>query len=64
MIKLFTLFNPRHYIDRGRVNCPLRGGDVETDACAGCRWLEEIQEEGKLPFVRCRPPAPLLLPEA
>jgi hypothetical protein len=64
MIKLFTLVDPRRYIDAGRVNCPLRCTDVEADVCAGCRWLQEIHEEGKLPYVRCSPPAPVLLPEA
>jgi hypothetical protein len=63
MIRLFTLADPRRYIDAGRVNCPLRRADVEADLCAGCRWAEEIRQEGKLPYVRCRPPAPLLLPD-
>lgn len=64
MLKLFPLVDPRRYIAGGRVNCPLRCKDVEADVCAGCRWLDEMRAEGKLPFVRCRPPAPLLLPEA
>jgi len=50
----------KHLIDRGRVFCTLRGRDVETDVCAGCRWIVEVREDGKPPYLTCRPgPEPL-----
>jgi hypothetical protein len=45
-------------IDRGRVACPVRGRDVETDLCADCRWALEVDEHARPPFVRCRPMLP------
>lgn len=42
-------------IDRGRVNCPPRGTDVELDRCAACESMREIDENANPPFVRCRP---------
>lgn len=47
----------RHFMDGGRVPCPRQGRDVEVDVCAGCRWLDRIDVNAKLPFVRCSPPA-------
>jgi hypothetical protein len=62
---MFSLFRSpldRHFIDDGRVGCPARGCDVESDVCAGCRWLVDMEETAKLPFVRCRPePRPIII---
>jgi len=57
MFSLFRSQSGRGFIDNGRVACPARGYDVETDICAGCRWLVEMDETAKLPFVRCHPQA-------
>ena len=45
----------RHFIDHGRVACPLRGRDVEADLCVGCRWIVEVREDGAPPYIRCQP---------
>ena len=58
MFRLFPTPLDRRFIDRGRVPCPVRTQDVEIDACARCRWLLEVDENVRLPFVRCRPDAP------
>jgi hypothetical protein len=63
MITLLRLADPRRFIDGGRLHCPMRSRDVEADACAGCRWLLEIQADGKAPYVRCSPPPTLLVAE-
>ena len=42
------------FIDRGQVNCPVRGTDVEVDVCYACPRRLEIDERAALPFVRCR----------
>jgi len=63
---MFTLFPrplDRHFIDGGRVPCPVRECDVESDVCAGCRWMTDMDEKAELPYVRCTPaPRPLVLP--
>jgi hypothetical protein len=41
-------------IDRGRVNCPVRGSDVEIDLCYACGRAEAIEGGAPLPFVRCQ----------
>ena len=46
---------PRQFIDGGRVYCPNRSADVEFDVCFGCRWMEQIDQDAELPFVRCEP---------
>ncbi|HLB13376.1 MAG TPA: hypothetical protein VJM14_00440 [Burkholderiales bacterium] len=48
----------RRLIDRGMVACPVRGHDVEVGFCADCRWALEMDEQARLPFVRCRPILP------
>jgi hypothetical protein len=62
---MFSLFGTpfdEHFISGGCVGCPERGCDVETDVCAGCRWLVEMDPDAKLPFVRCRPkPRPIVV---
>jgi hypothetical protein len=58
---MFALLNRPsydHFIDNGKVWCPVRGRDVESDLCAGCRSREAIELDGERPFVRCNPPAP------
>lgn len=50
------------YIELGRVPCPRTQGDVELDACFGCKFVEVISAEGRTPFVRCDPPATYLAP--
>jgi len=58
---MFTLFDRpshEHFIDNGKVWCPVRGRDVETDVCAGCRSLEAIELDGERPYVRCEPAMP------
>ena len=45
----------KHFIDDGKVYCPSRNADVELDACAACRWLQHIEQNGKTPFVDCDP---------
>ena len=47
-----------HFIDEGRVACPLRERDVEFDICAGCIWRTAIDLNAKPPFVHCRPERP------
>jgi hypothetical protein len=50
------------YIDRGHVGCPRQGRDVELDVCLACRFLEEARTAGRLPYVRCNPPARIVVP--
>ena len=61
---MFSFIRPpsyEHYVDRGSVSCPRRGGDVEVDLCAGCERMTTIDLQAKPPFVRCRPgPTPVL----
>jgi hypothetical protein len=45
------------YIDGGRVPCPKAQGDVELDACFGCRFVQEVRVGARPPYVRCEPPA-------
>jgi len=45
----------QRFIHRGRVCCPLSDADVDSDTCAGCKWLKEVRQDGDLPFVRCEP---------
>lgn len=55
---MFAIIRPAaqaRYVDRGCVQCPLRGRDVEIDVCTGCDWLTEIDLQARPPFVRCRP---------
>ena len=65
-MSVFALFRApldRRCIDAGRVSCPLRGGDVEVDRCAGCRWLVAFDNASRTPSIRCRPesaPVPIL----
>ena len=52
------MFRPdleEHFIEAGRVSCPLRERDVEFDVCASCQWCTSIDLNEKLPVVRCRP---------
>ena len=52
------MFRPRlseHFIDNGRVYCPVRERDVEVDLCASCRWTASIDLSARAPLVRCRP---------
>lgn len=61
---MFNPFRPRderRVIDAGNVCCPLRERDAEADFCLQCQWAHEVRVEGEPPFVRCRPPARLLL---
>jgi hypothetical protein len=43
----------KQFIDAGRVYCPRRARDVESDVCACCRWRAEIREDAKPPYVIC-----------
>jgi hypothetical protein len=55
---MFVLFRPpleRRYIDAGRVSCPVRGGDIDVDRCAGCQWLVAFDDASRTPSIRCRP---------
>lgn len=54
MFGLLRSNSDRLIIDRGCVPCPIRG-DVDSDLCLACRWLVEIDEQGAVPFVRCKP---------
>jgi hypothetical protein len=49
-----------HFIDQGRVHCPVRGRDVDFDLCVGCRWSTGIDLDAQPPVVRCRPDEPPL----
>ncbi len=44
-----------HLIDCNKVGCPVRGRDVDIDACCSCQWLLEVDQKADLPFVRCWP---------
>jgi hypothetical protein len=53
---MFRLIRPEtemHYVDRGCVQCPLRGRDVELDLCMSCAALTEIELQNRPAFVRC-----------
>jgi hypothetical protein len=52
----------QRYIELGRVPCPRMGRDVELDVCFGCKFMEEVREDGRTPFVRCEPPATYFAP--
>jgi hypothetical protein len=58
MLNLFR--SPSHtlIIDRGRVNCPLRRGDVDLEKCATCRWLVSLDPDASPPHLECRPYGP------
>lgn len=58
MFALFDRPSHEHFIDNGKVWCPVRGADVEVDRCAGCRSLEAIEFDGEPPYVRCEPATP------
>lgn len=58
MFRVLQMPQDRHFIDGGRVFCPLRGQDVEFDLCAGCNSMSEIDLEAKPAFVRCSPEVP------
>ena len=58
MFALFDRAQREHFIDNGRVWCPVRGHDVDFDLCAGCRSLEALDLDGECPSVRCAPEAP------
>ncbi len=61
MFSLFPRPLDQHFIDNGRVGCPVRECDVESDSCVVCTRMIEIDEKAKMPFVRCRPvPRPLI----
>ena len=51
------MFVPARPIEHGRVLCPVRAEDVDTDACFACGYLVSRSDEpdggGQL---RCRPP--------
>jgi hypothetical protein len=52
---MFRTNTEEHFIDEGRVYCPVRGRDVEFDLCASCRWVASIDMQGRAAVVRCRP---------
>jgi hypothetical protein len=54
-LRIFRHPGEEHFIDRGRVYCPVREHDVDLDVCAGCRWATHIDLKARLPVVRCRP---------
>jgi len=58
MFGLFDRPSTDHFIDQGKVWCPVRGRDVDFDLCAGCHSLDEIELDGERPHVRCEPAAP------
>ena len=43
----------KQFIDHGSVYCPRRGRDVESDACASCKWRVEFRPDAKPGFVLC-----------
>ena len=57
MVTLWKSPSDIHFIDRGWVYCPERKADVESDVCAGCERMLQMQDREPKPFVRCRPPA-------
>jgi hypothetical protein len=57
-LTFFRLPGDEHFVDAGRVQCPLRRRDVDFDACAACGWAIGIDLDAKPPVVHCRP-APL-----
>ena len=52
---MFRRTSDRHFINEGRVYCPLRRHDVDFDLCAGCRWCTGIDLKATPPVVRCEP---------
>lgn len=52
---MFPRIPDQYVIDHGRVNCPVRGRDVDFDLCAGCRWANGIDLAATPAVVRCRP---------
>ena len=56
MFSFLKIEAEKHYIDGGSVFCPRRRNDVESDVCATCRYVKEIDVKAKPPFVRCSPP--------
>ena len=50
----------RHFIDNGRVYCPIRQKDTEIDICAGCPRVQQIARGDGPPYVRCQLESPLL----
>jgi len=59
---MFRLHPDEHFIEQGRVYCPVRARDVDFDICARCRWARGIDLKSNPPVVRCYPErAPLWL---
>lgn len=58
MFGLFDGPSHEHFVDRGKVWCPVRGRDVEVDLCAGCQSLEAMELDAERPCVRCEPVVP------
>ena len=52
---MFDPISEQHFIDQGRVHCPVRKRDVDFDSCAGCRWSTGIDLKATPPVVRCAP---------
>jgi hypothetical protein len=42
-------------VDGGRVQCPVRGRDVDVEACFVCGWASTIELDAQPAIVRCRP---------
>jgi hypothetical protein len=56
---MFGLFKRRTetlVADKGRVSCPSRGTDIDTDRCFDCPYVLAIVDEQDTTFVRCTPP--------
>ena len=52
----------KRFIDNGTVYCPRRAHDVESDACASCRWQAEFRPDANPPFVTCETERKLAYP--
>ena len=49
-----------HFVECGRVWCPLQG-DIDVERCLGCRWLKSAELTGPKPRVNCGVQRPSLL---
>ena len=56
-MNLLTLLHrpaSEHFVDGGRVGCPVRGTDVDVEACMACGQAASVDLNANPPVVRCR----------
>lgn len=61
MFRLMRAREEHRFIDGGRVACPLRERDVDSESCLRCGYVRDLEPDAPMPQVSCRPPRKLLV---